>query len=101
MKAEFNDPDKTNFNVDVRLRARSEDQIDDSILGSDEDLEDSGYLRLGLLLRYSHIRGIPTIHVGSSIHIQYPNIPEEVVGANKTVETLEGPERKQRRSSCN
>ncbi|KAJ6162488.1 SNF2-like protein [Penicillium canescens] len=60
-----------------------------------EDLEDSGYLRLGLLLLYNHIRGIPTIHVGSSIHIQYPNIPEEVVGANKTMETLKGPKRKQ------
>jgi hypothetical protein len=36
MKAEFNDPDNTNFIVDVRLRARSEDQIDDSILESDE-----------------------------------------------------------------
>jgi hypothetical protein len=36
MKAEFNDPDNTNFIVGVRLRARSEDQIDDSILESDE-----------------------------------------------------------------
>jgi hypothetical protein len=33
--------------------------------------------------------------VGSPIHIQYPNIPKEVVGTNKTVETLKGPKRKQ------
>lgn len=49
-----------------------------------EGLEDSGYLRLGLLLLYNHIRGIPMVHLGSSIHIQYPDIPEEVVGTNKT-----------------
>jgi hypothetical protein len=60
-----------------------------------EDLEDSGYLRLGLLLLYNHIRGIPTVHLGSSIHIQYPSIPEEVVGTNKTPGTLEGPKMKE------
>ncbi|KAJ5465743.1 hypothetical protein N7530_009530 [Penicillium desertorum] len=42
-----------------------------------EDLEDSGYLHLGLLLLYNHISGIPTVHLGSSIHTQYPDIPEE------------------------
>ncbi|KAJ6094281.1 hypothetical protein N7467_003126 [Penicillium canescens] len=55
-----------------RLQERPirEDQIDDYILESD-----------------------------SSIHIQYPNIPEEFVGTNKTVETLKGPKRKQMKES--
>jgi hypothetical protein len=38
MKANFNDPDNTNFLVDVKLCARSEDQMDYSILESDEVL---------------------------------------------------------------
>lgn len=59
-----------------------------------DNLEDSGYLRLGLLILYNHIRGIPTVHLGSSIHIQYPDIPEDVVGTNKTDGKLKGPKRK-------
>jgi hypothetical protein len=38
MKAKFNDPDNTNFLVDVKLCERSEDQMDHSILESDEVL---------------------------------------------------------------
>ncbi|KAJ6191331.1 hypothetical protein N7519_001352 [Penicillium mononematosum] len=64
---------------------------------SAEDLKDFGYLRLGLLLLYNHIRGIPTVHLGSSIHIQYPDIPEEVVGSNNSAGMLKGPKMKEMR----
>ncbi|OQE15412.1 hypothetical protein PENFLA_c032G00665 [Penicillium flavigenum] len=60
-----------------------------------DDLKDSGYLHLGLLLLYNHIRDIPTVHLESSIHIQYPDIPEEVVGTNKAAGTLKGPKMKE------
>jgi hypothetical protein len=61
-----------------------------------EDPDDSVYLRLGLLLLYNHIRGIQTVHVGTSIHIQYPDIPESVVAKNTTQHrTLKGPKKKE------
>ncbi|KAJ6176868.1 Helicase C-terminal [Penicillium canescens] len=62
---------------------------------STEDLEESEYLRFGLLLLYNHSRGIKTLHLGSSIHIKYLGIPTSVRAASRGEEQkLKGRKRK-------
>jgi hypothetical protein len=62
---------------------------------STEDLEESEYLRFGLLLLYNHSRGIKTLHLGTSIHIKYLGIPASVRAASRGEEQkLKGRKRK-------